>query len=171
MSKNIKTTLVLSGMLIAAVLLSGCVDEVSDHDTITPSPTPLPSVTPSPTPTPSSSPSPSPSPTPTPEVLKKEIHEDFDVTPALALLPDVSNITTEDIMKDIGFEVTLPSGYDRGYDVLSLSEIGKPMVPYIIKKLYFIAYLCRRDLHEENSNSFDRSNRNSCFSRYKCCYR
>ena len=112
MRKNIKTILVLSGLLIAAVLLSGCVEEISNNATVTPSPTPTPEVTPS-------------------VPLKKEIHEDFDATPALAgllepawLQPRVSNITKE----DIGFEVTMTD------DVrLPMDYIGKPIVPYIVK--------------------------------------
>lgn len=90
-----KRVLFLSTLLIAAVLLAGCVDERSNNATITPSPTHspttsttpslTPSLTPSPTPTPEVTP---PSPTPTPEVtpalVKQEIHQDFDATPALA---------------------------------------------------------------------------------------
>ena len=46
MDKN-KTTLVLLGVLIAAVLLSGCVEEISNNVTVTPSPTPTSKGTPS----------------------------------------------------------------------------------------------------------------------------
>ena len=118
MNKKIKTTLVLSGLLIAAVLLAGCVDEISNNATVTPSPTPssTPSLTPSPTPTPEVTP---------PILVKKEIHQDIDMTPALAGLPEVSNIT----MEDIGFEVTLTDEvnyYTEG--------AGTPMVPCIIKE-------------------------------------
>jgi len=66
--------------------------------------------------------------------MKKEIHQDLDTTPALAKLLDYSNITLEEIVETIGVEVTLPSGYDREYDVLILLDTGKPMVPYIIKE-------------------------------------
>ena len=47
---NRTTILVLSAVLIAAVL-SGCVEEVSDHGIETVGPTPQPNVTPSATPT------------------------------------------------------------------------------------------------------------------------
>lgn len=132
MNKDIKITLVLPGMLVAVVLLSGCVEEVSDYEIETSSPTPQPTVTPTstPCPTPASEATPMLSPTTTQEVtppvlLKKEIHQEIDTTPALAYLlyPSISNITSE----DIGFEVTLTD------DVHSLSDIGKPSVPYIIK--------------------------------------
>ena len=117
MNKNIKTTLVLSGMLIAAVLLSGCVDEISNNVTVTPSPTPQPTITPTPSPT--------PTPEVTPVLLKKEIHQDLDTTPALAGLPEVSNITLE----DIGFKVTLTDEVNY-----YTAGAGTPMVPCIIKE-------------------------------------
>ena len=124
---NRTTTLVLSAVLIAAVL-SGCVQEVSDHGIETVGPTPQLNVTPSATPISKVTPSPLQILTPeaTPALpLRKEIHQDIDTTPALAglLEPYISNIT----MEDIGFEVT------KTDDVFSLTEIGKPMVPYIIK--------------------------------------
>jgi PBP1b-binding outer membrane lipoprotein LpoB len=136
MNKNIQTILVLLGLLFAAVLLSGCVEEISNNATVTPSPTPQPSVMPTPTPSLTPSPVPSPSSIPTPEVtlptlVKKEIHQDFDATPALAglfepapLQPHISNITPE----DIGFEVTITD------DVSPILYTGKPMVPFIIKE-------------------------------------
>ncbi len=133
MNKDVKTILVLLGMMIAAVLLSGCVEEVSDYGIETSSPTPQPTVTPTstPCPTPTSEATPMLSPTTTQEVtppvlVKKEIHQEIDTTPALAYLlyPSISNITSE----DIGFEVTLTG------DVHSLSDIGKPLIPYIIEK-------------------------------------
>lgn len=123
--------LLLSAVLIAAVL-SGCVEEVSDHGIETVGPTPQLNVTPSATPTISKAMvTPSPSPTPTPEAtpalpLRKEIHREIDTTPALAELlePYISDITIE----DIGFEVRVHD------DVYTLSEDGKPSVPFIIKK-------------------------------------
>lgn len=61
---------------------------------------------------------------------RKEIHQDFDATPALAglfepapLQPCVSNIT----LGDIGFEVTITD------DVSLMLYTGKPMVPCIVK--------------------------------------
>ena len=126
---NSRTTiLVLSAVLIAAVL-SGCVEELSDHGIETVGPTPQLNVTPSATPL--SKVTPSPLQILTPEAtsvlpLRKEIHQDVDTTPALAWLlePGISNITAQ----DIGFEVTMAD------DVFSLNEIGKPAVPYIIKE-------------------------------------
>jgi hypothetical protein len=110
--------MVLSALLLAAVVLAGCIDEVSNNATVTPSPTPTPEATP-------------PSQTPTPEVtpstwVKQEIHQDFDATPALAglLEPGVSNIT----MEDIGFNVT------STYDVWPMLDTGKPKVPFIVKE-------------------------------------
>ncbi|RLD05399.1 MAG: hypothetical protein DRI32_04150 [Chloroflexi bacterium] len=134
---NRTTILVLSAVLIAAVL-SGCVEEVSDHGIETVGPTPQPNVTPSATPTISKAMvTPSPLQIPMPEAtpalpLRKKIHQEIDTTPALAglLEPYVSDIT----MEDIGFEVSLPSGRDREYDVYPLMEVGKPTVPYIAKK-------------------------------------
>jgi hypothetical protein len=56
---------------------------------------------------------------------QKEIHHEIDTTPALAglLEPYISNIT----MEDIGFEVT------KTDEVYSLTGIGKPNVPFLIK--------------------------------------
>jgi hypothetical protein len=118
--------LVLSGVLIAAVLLAGCIDEVSNNAPVTLSPTPPPTTSPAPT----SSPTPTPEATPSTWV-KKEIHQDFDATPALAgllegawIYPSISNITEE----DIGFEVTMTDDV-----AIPMYDIGKPMVPYIVK--------------------------------------
>ena len=119
--------LILSAVVIAAVLY-GCMQEVSDHGIETVDPTPQLNVTPSATPI--SKVTPSPLQISTPEAtsalsLRKEIHQDIDTTPALAELlePYVSDIT----MEDIGFEVHVHD------DVYTLSEDGKPSVPYIIK--------------------------------------
>ena len=121
--------LLLSAVLIAAVLLFGYVEELSDHGIETVDPAPQLNVTPSATPI--SKVTPSPLQILTPEAtsaipLRKEIHQDIDTTPALAWLlePGISNITVE----DIGFEVTMAD------NVFSLNEIGKPAVPYIIKQ-------------------------------------
>ncbi|PXF56291.1 MAG: hypothetical protein C4B59_17125 [Candidatus Methanogaster sp.] len=59
------------------------------------------------------------------ESEQKEIHHEVDTTPALAglLEPYISNIT----MEDIGFEVT------KTDEVRSLTGIGKPNVPFLIK--------------------------------------
>ena len=121
--------LLLSAVLIAAVLLFGYVEELSDHGIETVDPAPQLNVTPSATPI--SKVTPSPLQILTPEAtsaipLRKEIHQDIDTTPALAWLlePGISNITVE----DIGFEVTMAD------EVFPLTDTGKPAVPYIIKE-------------------------------------
>ena len=59
------------------------------------------------------------------ESEQKEIHQEIDTTSTLAYLlwPSISNITSD----DIGFEVTLTD------EVYSLTDIGKPSVPFLIK--------------------------------------
>ncbi|MEA1965837.1 MAG: C25 family peptidase propeptide domain-containing protein [Euryarchaeota archaeon] len=128
MDKTIKTILILSAVVIAAVLY-GCVEELSDHGIETVCPTPQLNVTPSATPIPKITPSPTPIPTieaTSALPLRKKIHQDIDTTPALAglLEPYISDITVE----GIGFEVT------KTGDVFPLTDTGKPMVPYIIKE-------------------------------------
>ncbi|MBN1761815.1 MAG: hypothetical protein JW878_01880 [Methanomicrobia archaeon] len=123
--------IVVVSVVLLATILSGCVEEVSNNATVTPSPTPFLTTSPAPSPTPSLTPNltPPPSPTPPPEVtpptlVTQEIHQNFDATPALAglLYPSISNLTPA----DIGFEVAMTD------DVNYLSDIGKPEVPYII---------------------------------------
>ena len=57
------------------------------------------------------------------------IHKDVDMSPALAKLSELSNVT----LKDAGVEVNLP--YDwTDIGIFTMSEIGKPKVPYIVKE-------------------------------------
>ena len=132
---NSRTIILMLSAVVIAAVLSGCVEELSDPGIETVDPTPQLNVTPNATPM--SKVTPSPLQIPTPEAtsalpLRKEIHQDIDTTPAIAYLqePYISDIT----MEDIGFEVSLPRGRDREYDVYPLMEVGKPTVPYIAKK-------------------------------------
>ncbi len=132
---NSRTILLILSAVVIAAALYGCVEELSDHGIEKVDPAPQLNATPGATPTISKAiVTPSPSPTPTPEAtsaipLKKKIQQEIDTTSALTglLEPHVSDIMIE----DIGFEVILPSGHD---DVYTLSEDGKPSVPYVIKK-------------------------------------
>jgi hypothetical protein len=115
--------------------LFGYVEELPDNGIETVDPTPQLNATPGAMPI--SKVTPSPLQILTPDAtsalpLRKEIHQDIDTTSAIAYLqePYISDIT----MEDIGFEVSLPRGRDREYDVYPLMEVGKPTVPYIAKK-------------------------------------
>jgi hypothetical protein len=68
---------------------------------------------------------------PVPARFQKKIHQEIDTTPALAgllepaqLQPCISTIS----IKDIGFEVTMTDDV-----AIPMYDIGKPMVPYIVK--------------------------------------
>ena len=132
---NSRTIILMLSAVVIAAVLSGCVEELSDPGLEEVDPTPQLNVTPSATPISKVTPSPLQIPTiesTSAPSLRKKIQQEIDTTPAIAYLqePYISNIT----MEDIGFEVSLPRGRDREYDVYPLMEVGKPTVPYIAKK-------------------------------------
>ncbi|PXF57139.1 MAG: hypothetical protein C4B59_15765 [Candidatus Methanogaster sp.] len=115
---NSRTVLLMLSAVVIAAVVYGFVEESSDNRIETVCPTPQPNVTPSATPIPKITSSPTPVPTieaTSAPPLRKKIHQEIDTTPAIAYLqePYISNIT----MEDIGFEVSLPRGRDREYDV------------------------------------------------------